>query len=140
MIRTYVEPARERGEKSVQVRVGNVLKELGWNNRTPSVFSTLSSQSFLRDAGLELIEKKGGPPSGGPSTTVIFSYRLLPGSSSADPISRAKRPRGGLLAAYGICRDMYRDEGGAEAFIRAQREDFGSIVADDSAAPQKGNR
>jgi hypothetical protein len=27
---------------------------------------------------------------------------------------------------------MYREAGGAEAFIRSQRENFGSIVPDDS--------
>jgi hypothetical protein len=39
-------------------------------------------------------------------------------------------PRGGLLALYGICGDMYREVGGADAFIRSQRENFGSIVPD----------
>ena len=36
----------------------------------------------------------------------------------------------GLLALYGICRDMYREVGGADAFIRSQREDFGSVAPD----------
>src|SRR5271167_4607940 len=77
VIVTYVQPARQRGEKTIEVRVGNVLKELGWSNRTPSVFSTLSSQAFQKEAGVELIEKRGGPASGGPSTTVQFVYRVL---------------------------------------------------------------
>ena len=131
VIQAYVTPARQRGDQIVQVRVGNVLKELGWTNRTPSVFSTLSSQSFLRTAGLELIEKKGGPSSGGPSTTVVFQYRVLAaGLQAVSDSPSAEKPRGGLLAAYGICREMYRDAGGSEAFIRSQREDFGSIVSD----------
>ena len=44
MISNYVGPARLRGEETFQVRVGNVQKELGWTNRTPSVFSTLLSK------------------------------------------------------------------------------------------------
>ena len=37
---------------------------------------------------------------------------------------------GGLLALYGICANMYREVGGAEAFIRSERENFGSIAPD----------
>src|ERR1035438_4559922 len=103
VIATYVQPARQKGEKTIQVRVGNIQKELGWTNRTPSVFSTLLSpascwksldnrvgniqkelgwtnrtpsvfstllsRDFQQEAGVELVEKRGGPPSGGPSTT-----------------------------------------------------------------------
>jgi hypothetical protein len=36
-----------------------------------------------------------------------------------------------LLDLYGICKEMYAADGGGEAFIRAQREDFGSSVPDD---------
>ncbi len=54
VISTYIKPARLRGEKTVQVKVGSVQKELGWTNRTPSVFSTLSSKEFQKEAGLEL--------------------------------------------------------------------------------------
>jgi hypothetical protein len=59
VISTYVRPARLRGEKTIQVRIGNVQRELGWTNRTPSVFSTLLSKEFQREAGVELVEKTG---------------------------------------------------------------------------------
>jgi hypothetical protein len=130
VISTYVQPARIRGEKTIQVRVGNVQKELGWTNRTPSVFSTLLSRDFQQQAGVELIEKRGGPASGGPSTTVQFVYQVLGESEETAPAAKASPPKGGLLALYGICADMYREVGGAEAFIRAERENFGSIVPD----------
>src|ERR1700678_4782806 len=77
VIAKYVEPARTRGETTIQIKVGNVQKELGWTNRTPSVFSTLSSRQFQQEAGVSLIEKIGGPPSGGPSTTWKFVYEVL---------------------------------------------------------------
>ncbi len=122
VIASYVAPARQRKERILQVRVGDVLKELGWTNRTPSVFSTLSSQSFQREAGLELIEKRGGPASGGPSTTVQFVYRIL------DPVERSGTPShvvpngAGLLDLVGIFKDAYAPFGGGEEYLRKERE------------------
>ncbi len=124
VIAAYVKPARQKGENIVQVRVGSVQKELGWTNRTPSVFSTLSSKEFQREAGVELIEKRGGPPSGGPSTTVQFVYRILDGSPSVNPSSRESRviPNGaGLEKLYGILADEFKELGGGEAFLKAER-------------------
>lgn len=125
VIRNYIEPARLRGDKTVTVRVGNVLKELGWTNRTPSVFSTLCSQAFQHEAGVELIAKKGGPESGGPSTTVQFVYGLNEHGNTAGK----KTPSGGshgrvtsLLDLYGIFADGYREHGGSEAFMKEERD------------------
>jgi hypothetical protein len=126
VIEKYVAPARRRGETTLQIRVGSVLKELGWHNRTPSVFSTLGSQAFQREAGLTLIEKRGGPHSGGPSTTVEFVYRLLDDEAGEKP-SRSTRSRGagangaGLEKLYGILSDVYADLGGGEAYLKAER-------------------
>lgn len=124
VIRNYIEPARLRGEKTVTIRVGNVLKELGWSNRTPSVFSTLSSQSFQREAGVELVEKKGGPASGGPSTTVQFVYGLKNERLSEHTGSETRNSSAvtSLLELYGIFADGYRKLGGAEAFMNKERE------------------
>jgi hypothetical protein len=124
VIATYVQPARSRGEKIVQIRVGNVLKDLGWTNRTPSVFSTLSSRAFQREAGVELIEKRGGPASGGPSTTVQFVFRVLD-AGIAKQVTQAtgKRiPNGaGLEKLYGVLKDAYAEFGGGEAYLKAER-------------------
>lgn len=124
VIARYVTPARLSGESFVQVRVGTVQKELGWTNRTPSVFSTLSSREFQQEAGLELIERKGGPPSGGPSTTVQFVFRLLKeGERTLSPHSVSKTlPNGaGLEQLYGILKDAYAELGGGEAYLKAER-------------------
>jgi hypothetical protein len=125
VIAQYVMPARERGEKTIHVRVGNVLKELGWTNRTPSVFSTLSSRAFQREAGLELIEKRGGPSSGGPSTTVQFVFRILD-EATAGQMSRASgkpvQNGAGLEKLYGIFKDVYAELGGGEAYLKAERD------------------
>jgi len=132
VIENYVEPARNRGENKVRLRIGTVIKELGWRNRTPSVYSTLTSEEFQRQAGIRLVDKSGGPASGGPSTTWDLTYRILD-----DPSPSRPRIKAGLLGLSGICADMYRRVGGAEAFIRALRDDFGS-VASDSADDTRG--
>jgi hypothetical protein len=125
VISTYVEPARQRGQKTVQVRVGKVQKELGWTNRTPSVFSTLSSKEFQHEAGVELIEKIGGPPSGGPSTTVQFVYQVLDEAALAAPVSKAVAKGDALRALYGIFAEEFRALGGGEAFLKAERDSWG---------------
>jgi len=122
VISAYVEPARRRGEKTVQVRVGNVQRELGWTNRTPSVYSTLLSKDFQQQAGVELIERRGGPPSGGPSTTVQLVYRLL--GEFGQPASAVRPvPSGeGLRALYGLCAGTFNALESGEEFLRQERD------------------
>jgi len=122
VISNYVEPARTRGEAIVQVKVGNIQKELGWVNRTPSVFSTLSSKDFHEEAGVELIEKRGGPASGGPSTTWQFVYKVLDRGASRNTSAKIVPNGAGLMSLYGICADVFRDLGGGEAFLKAERD------------------
>jgi hypothetical protein len=122
VISAYVEPARKKGEKTIQVRVGNIQKELGWTNRTPSVFSTLSSREFQQEAGVALIEKIGGPPSGGPSTTVQFVYRVLDSSQMPQSAEQHSANGSALLGLYGICSDTFKALGGGEEFLRRERE------------------
>jgi hypothetical protein len=122
VITTYVEPARQKGEKTIQVRVGNVQKELGWVNRTPSVYSTLLSKDFQQDAGVELIEKIGGPPSGGPSTTVQFVYKVMDEAERTTPAAKVAPHGDGLKALYGLCAETFKALGGGEEFLRRERE------------------
>jgi hypothetical protein len=124
VIAKYVEPARTKGEATIQVKVGNVQKELGWTNRTPSVFSTLSSKDFQEEAGVELLEKRGGPPSGGPSTTVQFIYRVLASTEKASP-GKVVPNGAGLMELYGILADAYKSVGGGEAYLKAERAAWG---------------
>jgi hypothetical protein len=142
VIATYVKPARLKGENVIQVRVGTVQKELGWTNRTPSVFSTLSSREFQQEAGLELIERKGGPPSGGPSTTVQFVYRLVKeGDSqrSSPPILKPSPNGAGLEQLYGVLKDAYASLGGGEAYLQSERN-WGPDVWEKYEKPQKGRK
>jgi len=122
VIAAYVEPARKRGDHRIQVRVGSVQKELGWTNRTPSVFSTLSSREFQQEAGVELVEKLGGPASGGPSTTVQFVYEVLKRDSNVAPASKVLPNGTGLMDLYGIFADAFKQLGGGEEYLRRERE------------------
>ncbi len=122
VISTYVKPARQSGEKTIQVRVGTVQKELGWANRTPSVFSTLSSKDFQQEAGVELIEKRGGPPSGGPSTTVQFVYKVLDENETTAPSHKVVPNGAGLMDLYGLLAETFKALGGGEEYLRRERE------------------
>jgi hypothetical protein len=124
----HVRPARAQSQSIIEVRAGEIHTGLRWTRRVPLVCAALNSRKFQRAAGLQLIEKSG-PPSG-QSTTMVFRYRVVP-STETESDSRGTKSgnsKGGLLALYGMCADMYRKVGGAEAFIRSQRKDFGSIV------------
>jgi hypothetical protein len=121
VIARYVEPARSKGETTVQVRVGNVQKELGWTNRAPSVFSTLISKDFQLEAGVALVEKKGGPPSGGPSTTWQFVYKVLDSQKSHAGFAGKAVKGTGLMALYGICAPGFETLGGGDEFLRRER-------------------
>jgi hypothetical protein len=123
-IRLYVQPARERGEGTVRIRVGNLQKELGWTGRTPSVFSTLKSQPFQKEAGVKLIEKRGGPASGGPSTTVEFIYQVLDAPHESAEPKRPLRSGQGLMDLYGIGAEAFKQLGGGEAYLTREREEF----------------
>ena len=117
--KAYVEPARQRGESTIQVRAGDVHRDLRWTNRVPSVCTALSSQKLQKAIGAELIAKHG-PPSGF-STNVVFTYRLPPrGQQDGAPAA----PPSGLTDLYGIAAELFCDLGGGEKFIREQRENF----------------
>jgi len=122
VISTYVNPARLKGEKTIQVRVGNLQKELGWTNRTPSVYSTLLSRDFQREAGVELIEKTGGPPSGGPSTTWQFVFRVVDKDEKDAPDAKVVPNGEGLMALYGLCAETFKALGGGEEYLRRERD------------------
>jgi len=121
----YVIPARQRGQASVEVKAGDIHSSLGWTRRVPLVCAALSSKKLQRNVGVRLT-KKEGPPSG-QSPTVIFRYEILDReASSAQGAEPA--PKRGLLAAYGVAAHLYRPVGGGDAFLKAERENFGSVV------------
>ena len=128
VVEQYIAPARRKGEETVQVRAGNVHNELHWTGRVPSVFQALSSLKFQHEAGVELVDRSRP----GPSTTVVFTYRLLAkegqphdGESSTPADASGQKKPVTLLDLYGVGAEIFRELGGGESFLKAERADWG---------------
>jgi hypothetical protein len=113
---TYLKTALRRGERTFTVNVGEVHKSLALTNRVPQVCSALESKKLL-DENLLRIVSKTGPPSG-QSTTVTFTYEIL--SRNEQPALRSNP----LVMLRGLAKDVFRQLGGGEAFIRSERSSF----------------
>ncbi len=121
--RQYVEPARQRGEKTVHIHSGEINRTLVDTkvllpNRFPIICNALKSKKFLEDNRL-VLEKVQGPASG-LSSTVTFIYRL-DDVSSMPPIPPAPPTVSRFEAMRGVLRETYKQLGGAEAFHRKER-------------------
>jgi len=109
----YLEPALSRGQVTVRVVAGDVHRGLGLTGRVPSVCSALKKQSFLAANGLRL-EKVEGPPSK-QSTTVVYTYSFTSGAP------KRTHP---FWSLRGAAKDVFREIGGGEAFLAAERKSF----------------
>jgi hypothetical protein len=123
----YVQPARQRGNRIVEVKAGDIHTELRWSRRIPLVCSALTSQKFQNAVGVKLLETKDAPPSG-LSTRTIYRYEVLDGEKPSGLRDDPPPPMRGLLTAYGAAAHLYRQVGGGDAFLRAERENFGSVM------------
>ena len=113
---TYLKTAIREGKRTFVVSVGAVHKALGLANRVPQVCSALESKKLLEENQLRIVSKTG-PPSG-QSTTVTFTYEIL--SRAAKPAT----PSNPLVMLRGLAKDLFRQLGGGEAFIRKERSSF----------------
>jgi hypothetical protein len=116
--REYVEPARRRGDSTVQIVAGKVLEGLhskGFGtDRAPLVCSALKTRKFLEENKLVLEEAKG--PAKMQSTTVTYTYRLTVGDESPAASS--------FLQLRGAGKNVFAKLGGGEAFLRKERAQF----------------
>jgi hypothetical protein len=111
----YLKPAIRRGESSFVVNVGEVHKGLKLSNRVPQVCSALESKKLLEENQLRVVSKTG-PPSG-QSTTVTFTYEILL-REHTDSLTNP------LVLVRGLAKDVFKQLGGGEAFIRSERKAF----------------
>lgn len=116
--REYIEPAKARQESTIRIVAGDVQKAVHLSNRVPLVCQALKSRKFLNENHL-VLEKWEGPPSG-MSTTVTFVYRLQDGPQQ----SSGKPAEWAFLRLRGIAKEVFRDLGGGEEFLRKEREQF----------------
>lgn len=115
----YVEPARRRGDSTVEIVAGNVHKALGMNNSVPTVCQALKSSDFLRENCLEIARIEGPPK--GLGTRLKLTYRLAAKSPSQ---TERRTEESSLMRLWGIGKEVFQSLGGGEAFIRRERERF----------------
>jgi hypothetical protein len=114
---TYIEPARARRESTIRIVAGEVLKALHLQNRAPAVCQVLRGRKFLAQNNL-ILENQEGPPSG-LSTTATFTYRLA--GQHQTPRDQTKSDWASLR---GIAKKAFTAVGGAESFLKSEREKF----------------
>ncbi|MGA8539192.1 MAG: hypothetical protein WB566_06805 [Terriglobales bacterium] len=112
----YVLPARQRKAERFSIRVGDVVRELKLNGRAPAVCSALKTGEFLESNDLRLVDKSG--PKSGQSTTVVYTYEFI-GSKQPTPQTEDSWSR-----LRGALKDVFRELGGGEAYLRAERSNF----------------
>jgi hypothetical protein len=113
---TYLKAAKREGKRTFTVSVGAVHKALRLANRVPQVCAALESRKLLEENQLR-ITSKTGPPSG-QSTTVMFTYEIL------SHAAKSATPTNPLVALRGVAKDLFRELGGGETFIRQERRGF----------------
>jgi hypothetical protein len=114
--KTFVIPARQRGQKRFSIRVGDIVRELRLYRSIPAVCSALKTQEFQRANHLRLVDATG--PKSGLSTTVVYTYEFVdqerPPDVAADAWSRLR----------GAMKGVFAELGGGEAYLRAERSTF----------------
>ena len=114
--KTFVVPARQRGQKRFSIRVGDVVRELRLYRSIPAVCSALKTEEFRRVNHLKLVDATG--PKSGLSTTVVYTYEFVdqehPPDASVDAWSRLR----------GALKEVFAELGGGEAYLRVERSNF----------------
>ena len=114
--KTFVVPARQKGQKRFSIRVGDIVRELRLYRSIPAVCSALKTQEFRKTNHLRLVDATG--PKSGLSTTVVFTYEFVdqehPSDASADAWSQLR----------GALKEVFAELGGGEAYLRAERSNF----------------
>ena len=72
----YIVPARNRGEKTLTIRAGDVRYALNIRDRMPAICNALRGKKIEELAHVRLIEKNT-PPSGAGMNS-YFTYEILP--------------------------------------------------------------
>ena len=117
--RNYIKPARQRGESIVQIRSGDVGKQMHLpNDQMPAICMALRTRKFQAENGL-VLEKLEGPPKK-MSSTVVFTFRLL----GDEPEAAASTVENAFLRIRGIAKEAFERLGGGEEFLEKERKRF----------------
>jgi hypothetical protein len=114
--KTFVVPARQRGQRRFSIRVGDVVRQLRLYQRVAAVCSALKTEEFRRTNHLKLVDATG--PKSGLSTTVVYTYEFVDSEGPAEPgVDAWSRLRGAL-------KEVFAELGGGEAYLQAERSKF----------------
>ena len=72
VLKSYIEPARARGDTEVTVRAGDVHKAMQLHDAMPAVASALGANKFQEFAKVKLV-KREGPQNG---ANLLLTYKL----------------------------------------------------------------
>lgn len=112
----YVLPARQKKQRRFSIRVGDVVRELKMNRAVPAVCSALKTNEFRQNNDLQLVGTSG--PKSGLSTTVVYTYEFV-GAKQSCP-----QPEDSWTRLRGALKDVFKELGGGEAYLRAERSNF----------------
>lgn len=70
VFREYIKPTRERGERTITVRAGDVHKQMGLSNRMPAVCGAIATAKFQDKYLVQLVNREG-PAQG---ANVFFTF------------------------------------------------------------------
>lgn len=73
VLQSYIEPARQKGETMVEVRVGDVNDAMGLKSRQPAIAGAIGAIKFLGFARVKLL-KREGPHQG---ANLVFTFQVL---------------------------------------------------------------
>jgi hypothetical protein len=71
----HVQPAREKRIAMIEMKVGDIQKELGWHARCRQIIAALWSDEFEEMARVRNLDKPGPKPR--ESSTVVLGFRVL---------------------------------------------------------------
>lgn len=73
VLKTYIRPARLRGQRTVKIRAGDVNDAMGLRSRQPAVAGALGAIKFQEFAKVRLLTREG-PHQG---ANLVFTFELL---------------------------------------------------------------
>ncbi|MDF1835936.1 MAG: AAA family ATPase, partial [Alteraurantiacibacter sp. bin_em_oilr2.035] len=75
-IRHYVEPARNKGEASIEIVSGDVHGAMGLQNKMPAVCAVFEGKAFAQQAKVSLLDRHSPIGSDKPSSTIRYRFAL----------------------------------------------------------------
>jgi len=134
--KNYIEPARQRGERTVTIHAGTLSKVLEEQkilppNRFPIICGAMGSPAFAKRNHISLDSRQG--PSSGLSSNATFTFTINPIASSPNNAKPSFSQGGGsagtpshnsFMALRGILKATYQNLGGAESFHHRESESW----------------